>query len=212
MPALLVTASSLNLRSAPRLANNIIGSLRKGARVDPLEPSADGLWQKVRQSKKIGWAFSKYLTPESDSSTPIVATEEFPWMPIALSEVGTREATGAGDNLRVLEYLRSTDLERDAASKDSTPWCSAFVNWCVEKSGFAGSNSARARSWLTWGKALSRPRRGCVVVFSRKGGGHVGFYVARDEDHYLVLGGNQSDEVRIAGYATSRLLGFRVPG
>jgi uncharacterized protein (TIGR02594 family) len=211
MPTLLVIASSLNLRSAPKLADNIIGSLRKGTRVSSLESSADGLWHKVRQGNKTGWAFSKYLIPESEASTPIVPAEEFPWMTIALSEVGMREATGEGDNQRVLEYLRSTDLERDAASKDSTPWCSAFVNWCVEKSGFAGSNSARARSWLSWGKSVSRPRRGCIVVFSRQGGGHVGFFVGQNGVDYLVLGGNQSDEVRIAGYAKARLLGFRVP-
>ena len=83
---------------------------------------------------------------------------------------------------------------------------------CGEALGFAGSNSASARSWLHWGKSLAVPRRGCIVVFSRDGGGHVAFYVRSEGAEHLVLGGNQSNQVNIAGYARGRVLGFRVPG
>jgi len=211
MPTYLVTASSLNLRSAPRMADNIIGSLGRGASVEGVGASDDTKWLKVRSGRKVGWAFSKYLTTESEAPTPVVATEEFPWMSIALSEVGVKEVVGNGNNPRIVEYLSSTDLRRADASLDATPWCSGFVNWCVEKSGFAGSNSAWARSWLNWGKSLSRPRRGCIAVFSRNAGGHVAFYIGKSAGQYLVLGGNQADQVCVAGYPEARLLGFRVP-
>jgi len=46
---------------------------------------------------------------------------------------------------------------------------------------------------------------GDILVFSRKGGGHVGFYVAEDATAYHVLGGNQSDSVSITRIAKSRL-------
>ena len=118
---------------------------------------------------------------------------------------------GDGNNPRVVEYLKSTDLDAASASKDSTFWCSAFVNWCVEKSGFAGSNSAAARSWLNWGKNIARPRRGCIAVFRRGSGGHVAFYVGSAGGAYRVLGGNQSDAVCLADYPKARVLGFRVP-
>jgi uncharacterized protein (TIGR02594 family) len=212
MTTYLVTAGALNLRSAAKVADNIVTSLRKGSRVEGLATSHDGLWLKVQNGKKAGWVSSKYLTAESDATGPIVPPEEFPWMSIALSETGTREAPAEANNPRVVEYLRSTDLDQTAASRDSTPWCSGFVNWCVERSGFAGSNSARARSWLSWGKNLSRPRRGCVAVFSRAGGGHVGFFVGSSDSDYLVLGGNQGNQVCVAAYARTRLLGFRLPG
>jgi len=210
METYLVTASSLNLRSAPKLADNIVGSLKRGSSVELLSTSSDGLWRSVRRGTKAGWAFAKYLAKE-DESSPVVELEEFPWMPIATSEKGQKEVPGAGNNPRIVEYLKSTDLDSVSASKDSTFWCSAFVNWCVEKAGFAGSNSAWARSWLNWGRSVSRPRRGCIAVFSRGTGGHVAFYVDAQGPDYRVLGGNQSDAVCIASYPKARLLGFRVP-
>jgi uncharacterized protein (TIGR02594 family) len=137
--------------------------------------------------------------------------EEFPWMPIALAELGTTEDAGDGSNPRVVEYLRSTSLGRGMASTDATPWCSAFVNWCVESAGLSGTNSAAARSWLNWGKPLEVPRRGCVVVLSRDGGGHVGFFLRTSPVGIWLLGGNQNNRVMEAAYHPSRLLGFRVP-
>jgi len=208
----LVTASSLNLRSAPKLNGEVIGSLKRGAVVDGLSLSDDGLWMQVTTSRdKTGWVFAKYLTRQGEEPSPIVEHEEFPWMSIATSEIGQKEVPGGGDNPRILEYLRSTDLDARSASKDATPWCSAFVNWCVEKSGFAGSNSAWARSWLSWGKPVARPRRGCIAIFTRGNGGHVAFYVGSQGPEYRVLGGNQGDTVCVASYAKTRLLGFRVP-
>ena len=50
----------------------------------------------------------------------------------ARGELGVQEDTGPGSNPRVIEYLHSTTLEGGAASTDETPWCSAFVNWCVD--------------------------------------------------------------------------------
>lgn len=210
METYLVTASSLNLRSAPKVADNIIRSLKRGSSVECLSASDDELWMNVQRGTKTGWVFAKYLAKEADSS-PIVEVEEFPWMPIALSEQGTKEVPGDASNPRIVEYLKSTDLDTVSASKDSTAWCSGFVNWCVEKAGFAGSNSAWARSWLNWGRSISRPRRGCITIFSRGTGGHVAFYVESVGSEYRVLGGNQSDGVCIANYPKARILGFRVP-
>jgi uncharacterized protein (TIGR02594 family) len=211
METYLVTASSLNLRSSPKLAQNILGSLKRGASVELLATSDDKLWQNVKRGAKSGWVFAKYLAKEGEERTPIVEDEEFSWMSIAQSEIGQRELPGEGNNPRVLEYLRSTDLDQASASKDATFWCSAFVNWCVEKAGYAGSNSAWARSWLTWGKSVTRPRRGCIAVFKRGTGGHVAFYVGTAGAQYQVLGGNQHDAVCVAEYEKASLLGFRVP-
>lgn len=147
--------------------------------------------------------------------------EEFPWMPIALAERGIIEVPGGGDNPRIVEYLRTTTIPADLAEQDETPWCSAFVNWCVEHAGHRGTRSAAARSWLEWGKAIEVPRRGCIAVFSRPGAtpesAHVAFYmstiaprVAALATGYTVLGGNQMNRVGVNVYSASRLLGFRV--
>ena len=85
MDTYLVTASSLNLRSAPKMADNIVGSLKRGSSVELLGSSKDGLWMQVQKGAKTGWVFAKYLA-KKDESSPIVETEEFPWMSIAMSE------------------------------------------------------------------------------------------------------------------------------
>lgn len=205
-----VTASSLNVREAPTITGNVIGYLKKNNVVDLISKSGDGYWYKVIKGDLEGWASHKYLKPVVDTGT-----EEFPWMPIALAEEGVKEVPSSGDNPRIVEYLRSTTLGAPHNQNDETNWCSGFVNWCMERAGFEGTDSAAARSWLTWGKKLETPRRGCIVVFSRPPitwQGHVGFYVGQSNTHIKVFAGNQSDAVNISSYPKSRLLGYRLPG
>ncbi len=133
------------------------------------------------------------------------------WYLLARDEMdmGVEEIKGPGHNPRIIEYHQTTTL---AASDDETAWCSSFVNWCVENSGYVGTKSAAARSWLTWGVPLRNPNEGCVVVFKRGNKpwqGHVGFYVDESGSHILVLGGNQGNEVNISSYPKALLLGHR---
>ncbi len=139
-----------------------------------------------------------------------------PWFEIAEGEISTREYKGSiRNNPRILEYHRATTLPDHAARLDETPWCSSFVNWCMKRAGIKRTRSARARDWLKWGKELRKPQRGCVVVFSRPGGGpkagHVGFYVGEVGTSIQLLGGNQSNAVSITNYPKSRVLGYRWP-
>lgn len=204
------TANALNVREAPTITGNVIGHLKKNNVVELISKSGDGYWYKVIKGELEGWASHKYLKLVVEA-TP----ENHPWMPIALAEEGVKEFTGNGDNPRIVEYLRSTNLSTQHSSNDETPWCSAFANWCMERAGFEGTDSAAARSWLNWGKKIETPERGCIVVFSRPPNawsGHVAFYVGKTATHIKVLGGNQSDAVNVSSYAKGRLLGYRLPG
>lgn len=205
-----VTANSLNVRDVPTLSGSIVGNLNKGDVVNYITTSGDGYWIKIKKDDLQGWASHKYLSLVVVSETS--TTEKFPWMPIAIAEMGVKEYAGAADNPRIVQYLKSTTLGGTASSNDETPWCSAFANWCVEQSGYGGTDSAWARSWLNWGKKTTSPERGCIVVFSRNGGGHVAFYIGETADDIEVLGGNQSNEVNISKYPKSRFLGYRIPG
>ena len=49
------------------------------------------------------------------------------------------------------------------------------------------------------------------MVFTRSGGGHVGFYVSEDKEAYNILGGNQSDKVSVARVGKDRFLEARWP-
>lgn len=137
----------------------------------------------------------------------------YPWLKIAIKEKGIEEVPGPGDNPRIVEYLKSTSLGAPDNRNDETPWCSAFVNWCVEQAGLKGTNSAWARSWLEWGREqdIGDSWVGCICVLSRGDGGHVGFLVAYNDDQVKLLGGNQGNAVSEAWFSMDRVLGYRVP-
>jgi len=133
--------------------------------------------------------------------------------------VGSKEVPGAMSNPIILAMLK---LDLEFPEDDSVPWCSAFVNWICWLVRFPRSKSLRARSWLNVGRGieLGRARPGDVVVFQRGSGpqpgadvikapGHVGFYVGMFGEFIEVLGGNQSDSVKVSRYHVGRLLSVR---
>jgi uncharacterized protein (TIGR02594 family) len=128
---------------------------------------------------------------------------------IAQNEIGVHEIEGHESSDRILEYLKTTNLPA-AVLLDSTPWCAAFVNWCLIQAGKPSLNTAWARSFLNYGTPTTTPNRGDIVVFERGDGGHVGFFDSYTPNgNILVLGGNQSDQVKYSEYSKSKLLGFR---
>lgn len=137
-----------------------------------------------------------------------------PWMQAAERELarGVQEIRGPEHNPRILDYHAATSFR---ATSDEVPWCSAYVNWCMQQAGYEGTRSAAARSWLTYGDPLDAARYGAIAVFARGKNptqGHVGFFVDwRDEDTMIVNSGNQHDAVSLASLPTSRLLSLRWP-
>ena len=142
------------------------------------------------------------------------------WLKIAQREIGTTEISGPAHNSRVIEYLMSCEtLDANAQRQDETFWCSAFVNWVVEKSGMRGTDSAWALTWENWGREIDEPRLGAIAVFSRDDGGHVGFLLKDLGDKVRILGGNQSNTVKAAEFPKNgrhggqryKLKGYRWP-
>jgi len=133
------------------------------------------------------------------------------WLLIAEGELGVKEIFGTKHNPKIIEYHSITTVK---ATDDETSWCASFTGWCLEKAGIKSTKSAAARSYLNWGKKLDKPEIGCIVVFKRGTSptqGHVGFYVGETEKFIMVLGGNQSDSVRISNYPKSDFLDYRWP-
>jgi uncharacterized protein (TIGR02594 family) len=132
----------------------------------------------------------------------------------ALREVGQHEvASRKANNPRICEYLAAGGLPTDP---DETPWCSAFVNWCMKQANIQGTGRANARSWLNWGgTCLAKPHYGAVTVLWRErqngGKGHVAFYVGETQGQLVLLGGNQNNQVGLRSYPMDRLLGYRWP-
>jgi uncharacterized protein (TIGR02594 family) len=101
-------------------------------------------------------------------------------------------------------------------------WCAAFVNSILSTKGIPGSESVSnhplvARSFLKWGEEVTEsPRPGDVVVFPRgrkQWQGHVGFFVTSYVDegnmYYVILGGNQGNEVSYKVYEARKAISVR---
>lgn len=132
------------------------------------------------------------------------------WLDAARRDMGLRELPGAPTAPRI-----ATMLKRLGAwwSDDATPWCgTAVATWMLDADIVPPGSWYRAKAWATWGQPMARPAEGCVVVFERAGGGHVGLVVGETAGgRLLVLGGNQGDAVSVAAFPRDRVLAYRWP-
>ena len=136
-----------------------------------------------------------------------------PWITEGLKHLGTREVPGSTTQPVIRKWL----IELGAWWRDDeTPWCGVFVGHCVNAAGLSiPKDFYRAKAWAGYAplKVIPRPAYGCVVVFGRTGGGHVGFVLGEDrQGNLMVLGGNQGDQVSIRPFARSRVLAYVWPG
>ena len=135
-----------------------------------------------------------------------------PWLAAAWAEFGVHEIPGSASEPEILRYFR--EAGDTSVNSEDTPWCAAFAGAMLRRSGYAGTGSLLARSYLNWGEALDAPQPGAVTVLSRGQDptlGHVGFYVGETSDRIFLLGGNQGQAVTVAACDKARLLGFRWP-
>lgn len=132
------------------------------------------------------------------------------WITEARKYTGEAEIKGPKHNPLILQFWK--DIKRGGIKDDETPWCAAFVGAVLERVGIQSSRFESAKSYLSWGSELKQPMLGCVVVFTRDGGSHVGFVVGQQQNgDLMVLGGNQSDAVNIRTFPRSRVTGYRWP-
>lgn len=132
------------------------------------------------------------------------------WITEANKHVGLYEKKGPTHHPEILKFWK--DIKRGGIKDDETPWCAAFVGAMLERCGIRSTRFESAKSYLQWGVTLTNPVVGCVVVFSRDGGGHVGFFLGYDKKgNLLVLGGNQSDGVNVRAFPVERATGYRYP-
>jgi len=129
----------------------------------------------------------------------------------ALKYYGEKEEKGSQTNWLILKwvkrYIPSVKDDGDYA------WCSIFINEIAKECNLEYTDSALARSWLNVGEEVEEPEMGNVVILWRDSKdsqwGHVGLYVKEDSSSIYVLGGNQNNQISIAKYPKSRLLGYR---
>lgn len=136
---------------------------------------------------------------------------DYPWIIEAKKYIGLKEIPGSKHNGIIVKWL--TDLKA-WWKDDETPWCGVFVAHCMSFVDlYIPKYYMRAKAWSEdWGITLPLPTEGCVVVFDRKGGGHVGFVLGISDDNLLVvLGGNQGNSVSVAKFDRNRVIGYYWP-
>lgn len=134
---------------------------------------------------------------------------------IARKYIGMKEIPGKTHNNKLINLL-NTALRYNGVKwvDDEMAWCGGFVAAVLLEAGIEPVKiAARAKSWANFSTNLDPTKLtpGAILVFGRDGGGHVGFYLGEDDTRYYVLGGNQSNMVRVSPILKSRLIASRWP-
>lgn len=131
----------------------------------------------------------------------------------AIRHYGELEHVGKGSNPNILAWAKEVGVNGWYAD-DDVPWCGLFVGVVVKRAGYPiKMDLLSALSWARFGQDIPKGREMLwdILVFTRPGGGHVGFYVGETDDAFLVYGGNQANSVGFTWIAKSRLFAARRP-
>jgi uncharacterized protein (TIGR02594 family) len=129
----------------------------------------------------------------------------------AIELYGTEEIVGPKHNSVIIGWGIELGIGKFYLS-DEIPWCGLFIAIVIKRAARTVVDSPLfALNWNNFGVKVSQPMLGDILTFTRKGGGHVGIYVAEDATTYHVLGGNQGNKVCIKRILKSRLSQARRP-
>ena len=199
-----VTATRLNIRTAPSPTATIIGTYAQHEKVQVTEQSNG--WGLTHR----GWVSIQYLQPlepEMSLADRVLS--------VARSQLGRcEEPRGSNWGPAVQGYLASVGITFPAA------WCMAFAYWVVDKAAReakvdnplhkTGGVMAQWNALRGTGHRVSTPRRGDLFVMSfGRGLGHIGFVERVQGDRIMTIEGNSNDEGSREGHEVCRKPGGR---
>lgn len=95
----------------------------------------------------------------------------------------------------------------------SSLWCARFMNFVLGRSGYQGTGSDLARSFVSYGRRIAGPQVGAIAVMSRRGGGHVGVVSGLDGNgNPIIISGNHGHRVAESVYPRGRIYAYVMPG
>jgi len=133
----------------------------------------------------------------------------------ALNYFGLKEVSGSKSNKKILSWIR--EILPWVKDDSKAAWCGIFMGKVFNDLHIPKPKDHHAAiRWLNVGKKIAPIdiKPGDIVVFYRYSPSdwrsHVGIFVRHsDNGNYLVLGGNQNNEVNIKEYSKSKLRGIR---
>jgi uncharacterized protein (TIGR02594 family) len=109
-----------------------------------------------------------------------------------------------GSNNKIINCYKSVGFN---INTDSTPWCAGFAGWVLKMCYLPSLKTLSSLAYKGYGTAVplgdpSKWRLNDVVIFSRTGGGHIGFFRGYNPTTgaLKILGGNQSDNLTEAQF------------
>lgn len=121
---------------------------------------------------------------------------------VAQSQIGLGEQWGNNRGVYVRQYLNG---------QENLPWCAGFVSYCAKQSGMHIPYTLRAKDYLKLGTKTNNPKAGDLIVFSRKGGGHVGIIEKVTATTITTIEGNVGDypaKVKRINYKRNNIKNF----
>jgi uncharacterized protein (TIGR02594 family) len=117
----------------------------------------------------------------------------------ALAEAKAGKWKENGKNVCIIGCYKSVGFN---LNNDSTPWCAAFAGSVLKSSGVAALKTLSSLAYKGFGTVVpvgdkSKWRLNDIIVFSRPGGGHIGFFRGYNPSNgsVLIAGGNQADNL-----------------
>lgn len=122
----------------------------------------------------------------------------------SLAEAKSGAWKETGSNPKIVNCYKTVGFN---VSGDSTPWCAAFTGYVLKSAGAPAFKTLSSLAYSKYGESIPLSDKGKwrlndVVVFSRAGGGHVGFFRGYNPStgSVLIAGGNQSDNLTEVGF------------
>jgi hypothetical protein len=161
----------------------------------------------LRTSELLDKVLGDVLPEKIPASLPSVLAVA-PWISYMRAITGTKELPGEADSSIILSW--TADIAKafpemavyaKSYKHDATPWCGLALAYTMAKAGIKPA----------WGRPVELTP-GCVLVFSRAGGGHVTTCEKVEGNTFWCRGGNQSDMVNVIKKARdSSFVGARWP-
>lgn len=102
---------------------------------------------------------------------------------VARGEIGKGETIANNAGRDVEKYLRTPE---------HLSWCAGFVSYCLKAAGVEIKYTLRALEFVNYGRQLAiiELQVGDIVIFKRKGGGHIGIIESIKDNSFISIEGN----------------------
>ena len=153
----------------------------------------------------ISGGFPAKLDPNADPNAVFAVLSKN--IDTALSDARSGRWKETGSNQYIISCYKAVGFNLNS---DSTPWCAGFAGSVLKVSGVQSLKTLSSLAYNGFGTRIplddrSKWRLNDIVVFSRAGGGHIGFFRGYNPSNgtVLIAGGNQSDSLTEVGFKAS---------